>query len=323
MDKILVTGGSGFIGSHVCEFLLDKGICIICLDNFDNYYNQEIKKKNIEQLISKKNFKLYTEDVRNYDGLEKIFEKDKIDKIIHLAAKVGVRNSFENTGIYFDVNLNGTKNLLDLAVKYHTKNFIFASSSSVYGVNKKSPFSESDEISRQISPYAQTKKYGEELCREYHENFGININCLRFFTVYGPKGRPDMAPYQFVDLISKGEPIKIYSDKEEFNEGKIARDFTFIEDIVNGTSLSLDAFFGFEIFNIGRGQSVKMNDFVETIEDKLNKKSLKKFVGSVKGDVPITYADISKSRKMLNYNPQINISDGIERFVKWYAGEAR
>jgi len=315
---ILVTGGAGFIGSHVCEWLLDRKDSVICIDNFNDYYNPKIKEKNIKGCLSNTNFKVYRTDIRDFEKLENVFLENNIKKIVHMAARAGVRASLMNPKLYFDVNVNGTKNLLDLAVKYNIKNFVFGSSSSVYGTNKKIPFSESDETNNQISPYGKSKKEAEILCKKYHEKSKLNITCLRLFTVYGPRTRPDMALYKFVDKISKDEPISIYTDKEDFEKGEMARDFTFIKDIVDGIVLALDKVRGFEIFNLGKGQPIKLNEFISIIESCLGKKAIKKFVGRQEGDVPITYADISKAKKMLRYNPTSNIKEGIKEFVDWF-----
>ena len=316
--KILVTGGAGFIGSHLCERLLAKKHNVLCLDDFNNYYNPKIKKSNLKRCISNPKFRLFKADITNLNELEKIFSKNKIDKIIHLAARAGVRASMKNPKLYEKVNANGTKNLLDLCVKYNIRNFIFGSSSSIYGTNKKTPFSESDRINNQISPYAKTKKAGELLCKKYHKKHNLNIFCLRFFTVYGPRGRPDMAPYKFVDLITKAKPIQIYLEEKEFNKGKMARDFTYVEDIVQGIILAADKVKGFSIFNLGNGRPVKLNKFIKTIEKSLRKKAKKEFIGRQKGDVLVTYADISKAKKILGYKPKISVEKGMDKFVSWY-----
>lgn len=319
MTKFLVTGGAGFIGSHLCERLLEnKENLVFCIDNFNDYYNPKIKEKNIESFLSNPNFKLFREDITDKEKMEEIISSHHFDKIIHLAARAGVRASLEVPELYYEVNVTGTKNLLDLAVKYKIKKFIFASSSSVYGINKKIPFSENDEINNQVSPYAKTKKQGEIICKEYHDKYGINITALRFFTVYGPKGRPDMAPYKFIDLVSNDMPIQIYLSEEEFNRGKMARDFTFVKDIIDGIILAVEKNFEFEIFNLGRGNPVKLNEFISIVEKFLNKKAKKEFINRQKGDVPITYADISKAKKMLGYEPKVSFEEGIEQTVNWF-----
>lgn len=317
-ERFLVTGGAGFIGSHVSEELLNNGNYVVCVDNFDDYYNPKIKKRNIKNLEGYFRFSSYNVDIRDCSSMDKIFSENKIDKIIHLAAKVGVRASLENPKLYYDVNVNGTKILLDLASRHNIKDFIFASSSSVYGENKKIPFCEVDEINKQISPYAKTKKDAEILCEKANSKDNMNLSCLRFFTVYGPRGRPDMAPFKFVDLISNDKEIDIYVSEEEFENGKMARDFTYIDDIVNGILFSAEKNKGFNIFNLGRREPVKLNEFISVIEKTLDKKARKNFIGRQKGDVLETYANISKAENLLDYNPRISIEEGIKKFVDWY-----
>jgi len=317
-ERFLVTGGAGFIGSHVAEELLNNGNYVVSVDNFDDYYDPEIKKRNIEKLKGYFRFSSKKIDIRDSSSMDEIFSKNKIDRVIHLAAKAGVRASLKNPKLYYDVNVNGTKGLLELASKHNIKDFVFASSSSVYGKNKKMPFCEIDKIKKQISPYAKTKKEAEILCKEISSMDEMNISCLRFFTVYGPRGRPDMAPYKFVDLISKDKKIDIYVSKKEFENGKMARDFTYIDDIVNGILLSVEKNEGFNIFNLGMGKPVKLNEFISIIEKTLNKKAKKKFIGRQKGDVLETYANISKAENLLGYDPKIPIEQGIERLVNWY-----
>ena len=310
--NILVTGGAGFIGSHVCDKLLESCYSIICIDDFNNYYNPQIKENNIKKCLKNPNFKLYRLDIRNFEKLENIFKENKIDKIVHLAARAGVRASLENPELYFDVNVNGTKNLLELAVKYKIKNFIFASSSSVYGVNKKIPFSEDDNVDNQISPYAKSKRKTELLCKQYHEKNNLSITCLRFFTVYGPRGRPDMAPYKFTKLISNNEEIKMYGD------GTSKRDYTYILDITDGIISALDKDFAFEIINLGDSNTVELKHFIRLIEENVGRKAKIKQLPMQKGDVPVTYADISKAKRLLGYEPKVKIEEGMKRFVEWY-----
>ncbi|NQU99819.1 MAG: GDP-mannose 4,6-dehydratase, partial [Parcubacteria group bacterium] len=232
--SILVTGGAGFIGSHVVEKLLEQKQKVICIDDFNSFYDPKYKHENIEEFSDNKNFKLYKQDICDLRGLGKIFKENKIDLIVHLAARAGVRPSIENPLLYYQVNVMGTVNLLEMAKKHGIKNFIFVSSSSVYGNNEKIPFSEDDNVDSPISPYAASKKSGELICHAYHDLHNINIACLRFFTVYGPKGRPDMAPYKFTELISKGEEIQMYGDGTTF------RDYTYVDDIVSGVLASID-----------------------------------------------------------------------------------
>ena len=314
--KILVTGGAGFIGSHAIKKLLDQKIKVICLDDFNSYYNPKFKRENIEEFRNNKGFKLYKQDICDLEGLEKIFSESKIDLIIHLAARAGVRPSIEDSLLYHRVNVMGTVNLLELAKKYKIKKFVSASSSSVYGNNEKVPFAESDRVDNPISPYAATKKSGELICHAYHDLYDINIACLRFFTVYGPKGRPDMAPYKFTKLISEGKEIQMYGD------GSTYRDYTYIDDIVSGIIASVDYVKKnnnvYEIFNLGNSDTVKLKYFIEVIEKAVGKKAKIKKMPMQPGDVEKTYADLTKSRKLLGYSPKTSIEEGIEKFVEWY-----
>lgn len=310
--KTLITGGAGFIGSHLLEILLKKNESIISLDNFDDYYDPSIKKENIRGFKNHPKFKLYREDIRDFKTLENIFEKEKPDKIVHLAAKVGVRPSIENPFIYEEVNIKGTLNLLELARRYKIENFVYASSSSVYGGNKKIPFSENDPINFPISLYGATKKAAELLCYSYHHLYNLNVTCLRFFTVYGPRGRPDMAPYKFTELILEEKELPMFGD------GSSQRDYTYIDDIINGIIACLDKKFGYEIINLGNSHPIFLKDFIKIIEEATGKKAKIKQLPTQSGDMTITYADISKAKKLLGYDPKIRPEEGMKRFIKWY-----
>ena len=312
METILVTGGAGFIGSHLCEKLLELGYGVICIDNFDDYYDPKVKEKNLKVCLKDPRFKLDITDVGDFHELEKIFEKNKISKIVHLAAKAGVRASLKNPEKYREVNVNGTLNLLELARKFNIKKFIFGSSSSVYGTNKKIPFSEKDQTDNITSPYAETKRTAEIFCSYYHKMFKMNIICLRYFTVYGPRGRPDMAPYKFTKLIASGEEVPVYGD------GGSKRDYTYVSDVVDGIVRALDKNLGFEIINLGNSKAVELRYLISLIEDNLGKKAKIKQLPIQAGDVPITYADIKKAKKLLGWEPKIKIEEGIKRLVKWY-----
>ncbi len=309
--SILVTGGAGFIGSHLINKLLEDEHSVICLDNFDSYYDPHLKRKNIKHNLGKENFKLVEADVRDKKTLMKIFKENDIEKIVHLAAKVGVRPSIKEPMLYEDVNVRGTLNLLEVCTEFKVENFIFGSSSSVYGNTKKIPFSE-DDIPKPISPYGASKRSAELLCHVYSSLYGIPITCLRFFTVYGPRQRPDMAIHKFTRLISKGEKIEMYGD------GSSKRDYTYIDDVVDGMLSALGKEFNFEIFNLGNSQTVELRHLISLIEETLGKKAEIKQMPEQSGDVPITYADISKAEKLLDYKPQTKIEEGIEKFVKWY-----
>ena len=311
MTRILITGGAGFIGSAVAKKLMDRGYKVVLLYNFNDYYNPRLKHDRIKKFLKGHKFKLYKGDIRDYKLLEKIFRKEKPDKIIHLAAMAGVRSSLSNPKLYADVNIMGSINLLELAVKYKIKNFVFASSSSVYGNNKKVPFSESDPVDNPISPYAASKKADELIAYVYHHIYGLNITALRYFTVYGPWGRPDMALFLFTDAIIKGEPINVY------NYGKMSRNFSYIDDIVSGTITVLDKCKGYGVMNIGGDREETLTRYIEVLENCLGKKAKKKMMPMQPGDVPSTVANIRKLKK-LGWKPTTRIEKGIKNFVEWY-----
>lgn len=310
--KILVTGGAGFIGSHVCESLVSRGDNILCLDNLNDYYDPKIKQSNIKRLIGSKNFTFIKGDITDIELMKNVFEKGEFDKVIHLAACAGVRPSIANPLLYENVNIKGTLNILELCKKFGIKKLVFASSSSVYGDSKKLPLSEKDNVNFPISPYAATKKAGEELCYTYHHLYDIPVVCLRFFTVYGPRGRPDMAIYKFTNSISEGKTIELYGD------GSSSRDYTYVEDIVSGVISALDRDLNYEIINLGDSRTIQLMDLVKLIEKNVGKKAKVKFLPTQPGDVFVTYADISKAKKILGYEPKTKIEDGIRKYVAWY-----
>lgn len=323
MSTILVTGGAGFIGSHLSEALLKKGNKVIIIDNFNSYYNPAIKRKNIEEIkqtcltnnIKDEVLEVFEGDIRDEEFLKKIF-LEKIDVVVHLAAMAGVRPSIEKPYLYYDVNITGTLNLLEKCKENNINKFIFASSSSVYGNNKKVPFSEEDPVDEPISPYASTKKSGELLCHTYHHLYNIDIACLRFFTVYGPRHRPDLAIHKFTNLINKNKSIPFYGD------GSTSRDYTYIEDIVDGILGSIEYINKnenvFEIFNIGGDKTVTLLEMVKTIEMALGKKAILNKMPMQPGDVNRTCADITRSRDLIKYSPKISFENGIEKFVEWF-----
>lgn len=312
MPTVLVTGGAGFIGSHTCEKLLDHGEEVVCVDNLNDYYSPEVKKKNIEGCLKNDNFRFYKTDIRDKESMQQVFKENNIEKIIHLAARAGVRPSIEQPLLYADVNINGTLNLLELSREHSIKNFVFGSSSSVYGVNSKVPFSEDDKIDKPISPYAATKAAGELLCHAYSHLYGIPVTCLRFFTVYGPRGRPDMAPLKFTKLTDEGKEIHRYGD------GSSKRDYTYVDDIVSGILSANEKAFKYEIFNLGNSQTVELRRLIEVIEENVGKEARITQLPAQPGDVPITYADIKKAKSELGYNPKIPIEEGIKKLVDWY-----
>lgn len=312
---ILITGGAGFIGSNICKKLIELKHNIACLDNFNDFYDPKIKEKNILPFKNNINFKLYRDDILNKQALESIFKKHNFDIVIHLAARAGVRPSITNALLYEEVNVSGTINILDCCRRHGVNKLIFASSSSVYGGNKKVPFSETDNVDFPVSPYAATKKSGELICYAYNHLFGISIFAMRFFTVYGPCQRPEMAIHQFTKNIINEEPVKIFGD------GSSSRDYTFIDDITETISANLEKVSGFEIFNLGNSNPVKLMDIVSMIEAETHKKAKICYLPFQPGDVLTTFADITKAKKMLKYNPKTNINKGISKFVKWYGNE--
>lgn len=309
--KILVTGGAGFIGSNLCDELLRQGHTVICVDNFNEFYSPKIKERNVQEALNHPNYELYRIDIADYDRMRSLISQNKPDKIIHLAATAGVRNSLINPRLYEEVNIRGTLNVLELAREFGVNNLVFASSSSVYGNNKKIPSSESDNVDQPISPYAATKKAGELLCHTHHHIYKMNITCLRFFTAYGPRGRPDMAPYIFTKAILEGRPIQMFGD------GETMRDYTYITDIITGIINSLDLE-GYHIINLGNNNPVKLKDFIEIIEKHAERKAIIVKKPIPQGDVNITYADISKAKEMLNYDPKVTIEEGLKKLVDWY-----
>lgn len=310
--RYLVTGGAGFIGSHLVERLLENGYDISCLDNFNDYYDPRIKEKNIQKSLSHKNFQLIRADILDEKLLKKLFEQNKFDGIIHLAARAGVRSSLLQPKLYHEVNIRGTLNLLELAKEHNIKKVIMASSSSVYGNNKKVPFSESDSVDNPISPYAATKKACELIAYTYASLYNISITCLRFFTVFGPRQRPDMAIYKFTKLIVGGQKIPVFGD------GKMKRDFTYFSDIIDGIVRSIERCNGYNIYNLGESNVIELMDLVGLIEKYLGKKAKIKWLPVQPGDVKITYADITKAKRELDYDPQVNVEDGIKKFVEWF-----
>lgn len=315
--NILVTGGAGFIGSHLCEKLIDLGQRVICIDNFDDFYNPETKESNIKNLINHPNYKLYRDDICEATKIDQIFSTNNIDIVIHLAARAGVRPSINLPKLYEKVNVSGTINILDACKKYRIKKLIFASSSSVYGANTKVPFSENDKVDTPISPYGATKKAGELICYTYHHLYDISIICFRFFTVYGPRQRPEMAIHKFTRNIIEGKLIEI------FGNGTSSRDYTYIDDIISAIIKSIDKISGYEIINLGNSRPVKLLELIKVIEKITRKKSILKYAAPQPGDVFTTYADIRKAKKMIKYNPKISLEEGIDKFVNWYKKEKK
>jgi UDP-glucuronate 4-epimerase len=314
MSTILVTGGAGFIGSHLCERLLNDGAKVICFDNFDNFYDPNIKIKNVEGIVKKfsEPFILVTGDIRNPDHLREVFQKNQIDSVVHLAARAGVRPSIAEPLLYQDVNIRGTIVLLEACKATGIKNFVFASSSSVYGENQRVPFTEGDLDIQPISPYGVTKRAGELLCYSYHHLYGMNIACLRIFTAYGPRQRPEMAIHKFIRLIDQGGKIPMFGD------GSSRRDYTYIDDLIEGILGVIRHHKGFEVYNLGESQTTSLIELIKLIERALGKKANIEMLATQPGDVSMTYADITKARRLLNYQPKVKMEEGIRRFVEWY-----
>lgn len=309
---VFVTGAAGFIGSHICEDFVEQGINVIGIDNFDNFYSKDFKKLNLQNLQQNNLFKFYKADIRDRQSLDEILSCEKIDCVVHLAAKAGVRRSIQFISEYYDVNVNGTITLLETMKDHKVKKFLFASSSSVYGNNKKMPFAESDPVDNPISPYASTKKSGELLCHVYSHLHKFDITCLRFFTVYGPRQRPDLAIHKFTRLIDIGKPIPFYGD------GNTSRDYTYIDDIVNGINCAVNNLKGFKIYNLGESTVINLKKLVQTIEKQMGKNAILNQLPMPESDVAATYADISKAKKELGYDPKYDLENGIKEFIKWY-----
>ena len=311
-EKILVTGGAGFIGSHVVKYLHQQGKQAVIIDDINNYYSPKLKRDRLKILLKGVPLTFYQVSITNYKKLEEIFKKENFDKVCHLAARAGVRASLVDPFIYQDVNIRGTLNLLELSVRFKIKNFVYASSSSVYGGNKKMPFSENDSVDKPISVYATTKKADELLAHTYSHLYQLPTTGLRFFTVYGPWGRPDMALYKFCWQIKNNQPIEIY------NQGRMWRDFTYIDDIVFGITSALQKNYACEVFNLGNAKSEKLMDLIACVEKEMGVKAKKKYMLIQDGDVPKTFADISKAQRMLSYKPKTNIKKGVSEFVNWF-----
>ena len=319
MNKsILITGGAGFIGSHLVESLLaEGGEQVVVVDNFNDFYPAEIKRANISAFLNNPRFRLYETDICDDENLRKVFAENEFDAIVHIAAWAGVRPSLLNPKLYTQVNVSGTLNLLEAAKDFGVKQFVFGSSSSVYGINCKIPFSEDDKISKPISPYAATKAAGELLCHTFSHLYDIRTVCLRFFTVYGARQRPDLAIHKFSRLIWEEKPIPVFGD------GTTRRDYTYIDDIIQGVRAAIDYDkSGYEIFNLGESETIELSKLIELLEENLGKKAIIERKPMQPGDVPITFADISKARKLLNYNPQTKIEDGIPKFTEWFLGQS-
>lgn len=322
VDHILVTGGAGFIGSHLCSRLCDLGQRVTCLDNFDPFYAPAVKQDNVRRLQQRagaaSRLAVRHGDIRDYPFLRRLFQDDAADLVIHLAACAGVRPSIEHPLLYGEVNVQGTLNLLECCREFHVRDFLFGSSSSVYGARARGPFAEDDDVSQPVSPYAATKRAGELLCATYAHLYPMRLACLRFFTVYGPHQRPDLAIHKFARLMATGKPLPVYGD------GTSQRDYTYVEDIVDGivraaawaqrqTEASC-----YEIFNLGDSRPVPLLRLIRLLETSLGSTATIDWQPAQPGDVPMTFADLRKARTMLGYEPRIDLETGLRRFAEWF-----
>ncbi len=315
--NFLVTGGAGFIGSNLSERLLSEGHEVTAFDDLNSFYSPARKERNLSELAKFPKFHFVKGDLRDRAAVEAVFDSTCFDQVIHLAARAGVRPSLEEPALYQEVNVTGTTHILEAARTRNIKKITIASSSSVYGVNSKVPFSESDPIFHPISPYAASKLACEALGHTYHHVYGMDIVMLRFFTVYGPRQRPDLAIYKFAQLIESDKPIPVFGD------GSTARDYTYVTDTVDGIIASTRKEFGFEIFNLGESECVTLSRLIELVEVSLGKKAVINRLPNQPGEVPLTYADISKAEKLLGYHPKIKIEEGIQKFIAWFRSEQR
>jgi UDP-glucuronate 4-epimerase len=315
-SHILVTGGAGFIGSHLTRRLLARGDRVTVLDDFNDFYSPARKRENVAPLLAQPEYRLVEGDIRDEAKVDRLYAEGRFDAVVHLAARAGVRPSLQEPILYEDVNCIGTLRLLEAARRHGPKIFIFGSSSSVYGINEKVPFSEADEVNQPISPYATTKRAGELLCYNYHHLYGFRVACLRFFTVFGPGQRPEMAIHKFTDLLWRGQSVPVFGD------GGSRRDYTFVDDIVDGLAAALDLAPGFEILNLGGAETTSLRDLVLWIAEELAVEPRIDYLPAQPGDVPITYADVSKAARILGYSPKVPIREGLRRFVSWYRERA-
>jgi UDP-glucuronate 4-epimerase len=316
MRNVLVTGGAGFIGSHLVERLLGEGRWrVAVVDDFNDFYDPELKRRNVRAHVGRDDFELFEADIRDRAALESIFRGTRFDCVVHLAARAGVRPSLAEPVLYAETNINGTLNLLESARVQGVKQFVFGSSSSVYGENEKVPFAEGDPVSEPISPYAATKAAGELLCHAYSHLWGLRCVCLRFFTVYGARQRPDLAIHKFARLISAGRPIPVFGD------GTTRRDYTYIDDIIEGVRAAMDFEASlYEVVNLGESRTVELRELIGLIEKELGRDAIINRQPLQPGDVPQTFADIGKARRLLGYDPRTPIEEGIRRFVEWFKG---
>lgn len=313
--ETLVTGGAGFIGSHTVEALLARGERVIALDNFNDFYDPERKRRNIAPFLASPNFRLVSGDVRDRALLEHLFTTEPIRRIIHIAAMANPRFSVQNPALYEEVNVKGTLNLVELSVRQGVQHFVYASSSSIYGKDAPVPYREDARTDRPLSPYAATKKMSEVMLYTFHYLYGLPVTVLRFFTVYGPRGRPDMAVYLFTNWIAQDKPVRLYGD------GTQSRDYTYVTDTVSGIVAALDRPSGYQTFNLGNSNPQANAHLIEIIEGELGKKAVIQRMDYPSADPQQTYADITRARQVLGYDPQVSLEEGVRRFVEWYRRE--
>lgn len=313
---ILLTGAAGFIGSHVADSLLDRGDQVVGLDNFNPYYSPAIKRKNVAPLCARPGFTLAEGDVRDARLLAQLFSRYRFDSVIHLAAMAGIRSSVDEPDYYFDVNLTGTLRLLEASRSGGRPQFVFASTSSAYGPTERIPFVETDTADRPLAPYSASKRAAELLGHTYHHVHGLDFTALRFFTVYGPRNRPDMLPYIVMDSIRRGKQFPLY------NGGEMYRDWTYVDDIVRGVIAAADRRLGYEVINLGRGEPVHLGEFVKTLSDLAKAPAHYHSAPMLAADVQKTFASIDKARRLLGYQPRVSVTEGVRRFFEWYEADS-
>jgi UDP-glucuronate 4-epimerase len=313
--RYLVTGGAGFVGSHLADALLARGDEVICVDNFNDYYSPARKRRNIEGALAQPGYTLVEADLRDDAAIDAVFATHRPDKVAHLAAMGSISYSVRHPKLYEEVNIRGTLNVLDASRRHSARGVVLASTSSIYGRTEKIPFVETDSTDRPLAPYPASKKADEVIAAAYNTSYGLPCICVRFFNVYGPRGRPDMTPYMFTDAIANDRPITLY------DQGRPRRDWTFVDDIIAGVAAALDADLSYEIFNLGRGQPVMMRDFVTIIEGLVGKMAQIVDAQLPANEAQVTYADVGKARELLGYNPQVSIEEGLSRFWAWYQAE--
>ena len=314
MNRVLVTGGAGFIGSHLCEQLLRTGRRVVIVDVLDDFYDPQLKRANLEAVRTAGQFEFFPVDIRDSGQLEEVFQRSQPRAVVHLAARAGVRASLLYPGLYASVNVDGTLCLLELSRKYQVQRFIFASSSSVYGRFNRVPFSEEDSISKPLSVYAATKAAGEALAFAYSHLYSLPVICLRIFTVFGPRQRPDLAIRKFAKLILEGKELPVFGD------GSMSRDYTYVSDAVAAIDLALACSYPFEIFNLGNSRPVRLDYMIDTLEKALGKIAVRTYLPSGPEEMPTTFASLDKSRKLLGYSPKVSFEEGMRLFVEWFRG---